>query len=120
MKLVEFSVTNFRSITSAHKIILKDLTVLVGKNNEGKSNLLRALNVAMQAVILHSRTNGRPLQYMNGRNLYDWERDFPLQYQGRKSGLESIVRLHFSLENHELNEFHNVTGIRGNEDIPIG
>lgn len=119
MKLVEFSVTNFRSITSAHKIILKDLTVLVGKNNEGKSNLLRALNVAMQAVILHSRTNGRPLQYMNVRNLYDWERDFPLQYQGRKSGLESIVRLHFSLENHELNEFHNVTGIRGNEDIPI-
>ena len=30
MKLVEFSVTNFRSITKAHKIKLQDMTVLVG------------------------------------------------------------------------------------------
>ena len=57
MKLVDFSVTNYRSITAAHKLVLQDMTVLVGKNNEGKSNLLRALNVAMVAVILHSRTD---------------------------------------------------------------
>ncbi len=50
MKLVEFSVTNYRSITVANKIKLHDCTVLVGKNNEGKSNLLNALNVAMMAV----------------------------------------------------------------------
>lgn len=31
MKLVEFSVTNYRSITKAHKIALQNLTVLVGK-----------------------------------------------------------------------------------------
>lgn len=55
MKLVEFSVTNYRSITKAHKIELQNLTVLVGKNNEGKSNLLTALNVAMTAVIMHSQ-----------------------------------------------------------------
>lgn len=55
MKLIEFSVTNYRSITTAHKIPLQNLTVLVGKNNEGKSNLLTALNVAMNAVIMHSR-----------------------------------------------------------------
>ena len=53
MKLVEFSVTNFRSITKAHKIKLQDMTVLLGKNNEGKSNLLTALNVAMEAIIQH-------------------------------------------------------------------
>ena len=47
MDLIEFSVTNFRSITTAHKIKLQDFTVLVGKNNEGKSNLLNALNAAM-------------------------------------------------------------------------
>lgn len=51
MKLVEFSVTNFRSITKAHKINLQDMTVLVGKNNEGKSNLLTALNIAMRAIL---------------------------------------------------------------------
>lgn len=31
MDLIEFSVTNFRSITTAHKIKLQDFTVLVGK-----------------------------------------------------------------------------------------
>ena len=118
MRLVEFSVTNYRSITSAHKIALKNLTVLVGKNNEGKSNLLRALNVAMNAVIFHSRNGGRPLNYYKQLD-YDWHRDFPLQYQERTSGLESIFRLNFRLEDDELNEFHSVTKIRGNEDIPI-
>lgn len=119
MRLVEFSVTNYRSITSAHKIALKNLTVLVGKNNEGKSNLLRALNVAMNAVISHSRNGGRPLNYHYKQVEYDWHRDFPIQYQERTSGLESIFRLNFRLEDGELNEFHSVTKIRGNEDIPI-
>ena len=119
MRLVEFSVTNYRSITSAHKIALKNLTVLVGKNNEGKSNLLRALNVAMNAVISHSRNGGRPLNYHYKQLEYDWHRDFPIQYQERTSGLESIFRLNFRLEDGELNEFHSVTKIRGNEDIPI-
>ena len=121
MKLVEFSVTNYRSITKAHKIFLKDYTVLVGKNNEGKSNLLRALNVAMNAVILHSRINKNGiLPRLYDRKLqYVWERDFPVQYQNRKSGLDSIFKLHFRLEDIELEEFHKATGIRGNEDIPI-
>ena len=39
MKLKKFSVTNYRSITRTSNIILQDFTVLVGKNNEGKSNL---------------------------------------------------------------------------------
>ena len=50
MLLKEFSVTNYRSITKAHKISLGDLTVLVGKNNEGKSNLLRALDTSMSII----------------------------------------------------------------------
>lgn len=50
MKLASFSVSNFRSITTAHKIQTHNITVLVGKNNEGKSNIL--LNrIANQIVI---------------------------------------------------------------------
>lgn len=121
MKLVEFSVTNYRSVTTAHKIPMQNLTVLVGKNNEGKSNILSALNVAMRAVMIHSRDTrfARPL---GGRRYgvdYDWIRDFPIQYQNRKSGLESIFKLNFRLEDAELSEFHSATGIRGNQDIPI-
>jgi len=119
MKLVEFSVTNYRSITSAHKIRLQNLTVLVGKNNEGKSNILNALNVAMMAIITHGHSDlGMPLRHRKQYG-YVWERDFPLQFQQRRSGLESIFKLHFRLEGDELTAFHNQMGIRGNEDIPI-
>jgi putative ATP-dependent endonuclease of OLD family len=54
VRLVNFSVTNYRSITVAHKIGISDVTVLIGKNNEGKSNLLRALDVAMHLLQLHA------------------------------------------------------------------
>lgn len=118
MKLVEFSVTNYRSITKAHKIALQNLTVLVGKNNEGKSNLLTALNVAMTATIMHSQEKILRA-YSRMDYLYNWKRDFPMQLQNRKSGSESIFRLKFSLEGDELGDFHSQTGIRGNEIIPI-
>lgn len=36
MKLSDFSVVNYRSITTARKIKTNNMTVLVGKNNEGK------------------------------------------------------------------------------------
>lgn len=35
MKLSDFSVVNYRSITTARKIKTNNMTVLVGKNNEG-------------------------------------------------------------------------------------
>ena len=120
MKLVSFSVTNYRSVTTAHKIPIQNLTVLVGKNNEGKSNLLSALSVATRAVMLHSSGARIPASYRGAYNInYDWVRDFPIQLQNRKSGLESIFRLDFRLEGDELSEFQALTGIRGNEAIPI-
>lgn len=122
MKLVEFSVTNYRSVTTAHKIPIDNLTVLVGKNNEGKSNILSALNVAMSAVMSHGGMSVVPRRYIareRHRFCYLWTRDFPIQLQDRKSGLESIFRLNFRLEGQELSEFQSLTGIRGNEDIPI-
>lgn len=117
MKLIEFSVTNYRSVTTAHKIPMKNLTVLVGKNNEGKSNILSALNIAMRAVMLHGRFKG--ISWQPRSVGYVWERDFPIQFQNRKNGIESSFRLNFRLEDNELSDFHTLTGIRGNEDIPI-
>ncbi len=125
MKLISFSVTNYRSITTAHKIDLSNLTVLVGKNNEGKSNLLTALNTAMSVIMLNA--DNRPsTMYLRRFRIrdrhnsgYEWERDFPLQFQNRKRGVESIFNLIFRLEGKEIEEFHNETNLRGNEDIPI-
>ena len=114
MDLVEFSVSNYRSITSAHKIKLGNYTVLVGKNNEGKSNLLNALDAAMN-IMMKRRNHGYKEIY------YVWERDFPLQLRERKraNGLVSNFNLNFKLKPEELDEFHSITGIRGNEDIPV-
>lgn len=120
MRLVEFSVSNYRSITTAQKIPIHSLTVLVGKNNEGKSNLLNALNVAMNAVIMHSRQRVRYNEYSDRYNLnFNWYKDFPIQFRNRRIGLESIFKLNFRLEGDEITEFQNETGIRSNEDIPI-
>ena len=89
MQLVNFSVTNYRSITKAHKINLQNITVLVGRNNEGKSNILMALNVAMETMMQHAN-------HANvHERLYDWQRDFPVQLQQRKNNLDSVFRLNF-------------------------
>lgn len=112
MLLKEFSVTNYRSITKAHKISLGDLTVLVGKNNEGKSNLLRALDTSMSIIALNGSWRGM-------QRLYEWERDFPIQLQNRKSGLDSIFRLRFELNEEEKKEFKKKTCLNGNEIITI-
>ncbi|MBA1446345.1 MAG: AAA family ATPase [Chromatiales bacterium] len=89
MKLVNFSVTNFRSITTAHKIPISETTVLIGLNNEGKSNLLKALSIAMEAIQEHSlnemhrRIRRRP-SYRRSENTFFWDRDFPIALQDRK------------------------------------
>ncbi|QYY37129.1 AAA family ATPase [Ruficoccus sp. ZRK36] len=60
MKIKSINIKNFRSIQSA-SLTLSNLNVFVGKNDSGKSNLLRALNL-----------------FFNDGNGYelDWDRDF--------------------------------------------
>jgi hypothetical protein len=119
MKLITFSVKNYRSITTAHKISMKNYTVLVGKNNEGKSNILKALKLSMEVLIRHSHRNiGSGLKIYCD---YNWDRDFPMQYQNRKSGLQSIFRLQFELNEAELIQFSTEIGskLNGNIDIEI-
>jgi AAA15 family ATPase/GTPase len=69
MKLIGFSVTNFRSITKAHKVSLSDTTVLIGRNNEGKSNLLKALDIAMSILQQHAVSERRGASYIGPRRL---------------------------------------------------
>ena len=131
MKLVKFSVTNFRSILKAQNIEISDTTVLVGKNNEGKSNLLKALSIAMEIIKYHARHHGmryvrqsslqrvriNPNPLMNARqtppeypfrfgvdNLYKWERDFPIS-KASQTKKKTIFKLEFNLNDDEIEEF---------------
>lgn len=125
MKLVNFSVTNFRSITKAHKVPLFDTTILIGKNNEGKSNLLKALSVAMTSLQEHAMNRERRRFYSSNmrqrrdEETYFWERDFPINFQERASGLSTILRLEFLLTEGEINEFKEEIKSNLNGTLPI-
>lgn len=120
MKLVSFSVLNFRSITTAHKIQMSNMTVLVGKNNEGKSNILRALSLAMDIMKLYAdnpRVQNMPIRYLKAR--YIWDRDYPISLQEKKPNGHSSVDLTFELTEEELQNIRINTGIRLNSNLPV-
>lgn len=116
MKLINFSVRNFRSITTAPKIQMNNMTVLVGKNNEGKSNILRALSLAMDIMKMYA------IQRNPNRRLgsqYVWERDYPISLQESRPKGYSLIDLTFELTEGELQAIRELTGIRLNSYLPV-
>lgn len=120
VRLSNFSVTNYRSITTARKIQTNNMTVLVGKNNEGKSNILRALSLAMEIMKMYA-VDPRGLRvsprYLRGH--YDWESDYPLSLQERNPNGLSSIDLNFELNNEEISTIRVITGIRRTGSIPV-
>jgi predicted ATP-dependent endonuclease of OLD family len=125
MELNSFSVTNYRSITDAHKISLSGKTTLIGKNNEGKSNILKGLKTAMRLLNIHAKPTGRipyiemKRYYGNSDDMYEWNRDFPISYQNRKSGLQTIFRLDFTLNEEDKINFNEKIKSKINGSLSI-
>jgi len=122
MNLVKFSVTNFRSITQASKIPISEITVLVGKNNEGKSNMLKALKIAMHTLRFHADKRKSRYGGFGRRNdelYYNWERDFPISLQERVKNLYSTFRLEFQLNSKEIKEFKKEIKSSLNGTLPL-
>ena len=121
MKLSDFSVVNYRSITTARKIKTNNMTVLVGKNNEGKSNILRALTLAMDIMKIYSK-DPRSLQiavrpYL--KNHYSWEKDYPISLQEKNPNGWSSIDLNFELDEQDILSIRSMTGIRLSGCIPV-
>src|SRR5690606_25319858 len=121
MRLITFSVSNFRSVTRAHRVALANLTVLIGRNNEGKSNLLRALDVAMALLQQHAQPGGRSTRTILGStpSPYVWKRDFPVQLQARRSSTQTILKLEFELSQDEIDDFRGDIGSNLNGILPL-
>ncbi len=121
MRLVNFSATNYRSITNAHRIAFSNVTVLIGKNNEGKSNLLRALEAAMLLLQQHARSEIKRIRRMSISETepYIWKRDFPIQFQNRRSATQTILKLEFLLDDAECIEFKQEIGTNLNGSLPL-
>ena len=125
MQLVSITVENYRSITKAHKIRLGRLTTLVGPNNEGKSNILRAFVTGMRALTGERQfaaiTSIRPPRTFRYslRGEYDWNRDFPLHLQPQKPDGESVIVLEFELTATEVDQFRDAIGSTLNGTLPL-
>lgn len=126
MELVKFSVTNFRSISKAHNVPIAHTTVLVGKNNEGKSNILRALATAMQAIELHAKRQRfvtRPVSSARlkrfSEDRYNWDRDFPISIQNRRGKKLTSFTLEFELTEDEIEEFKKEIKSNFNGTLPL-
>lgn len=123
MQLVSFSVTNYRSITTAYKLPIKQATILIGPNNEGKSNILRALVTALEALRSFGggRISGGRLRsgYFDAREVYHWGQDFPISLQQSKPDGESVFNLEFRLTEQEIEEFYEEVKSNLNGTLPI-
>jgi len=107
MRLKSFSVKNYRSITRTERIALGPCTVLVGPNNEGKSNILRALVLGMRILTRerYSILRGRRevISYRYGG--YDWKRDYPINLQEKQPDGKTELIIEFEPTAQELEEF---------------
>ena len=135
MKLKEFTVRNFRSISEGHKLpIDENFTVLLGKNNEGKSNLLRALALAFEILKVYARSRHnveflhRIFNYPHYRSrkneyvaidAFNWERDYPISKQNAQRQPPVFLRLDFKLTPDEQIAFRKKIGKKINEDLPL-
>lgn len=121
MKISSIQINNYRSISEA-KIPLQDLTVILGKNNEGKSNVLMAVNVAISALQIHAAIKRRRVSYRlrPDNEFYDWVRDYPVDKQkGDKRNKKSKFILDFTLAEREIEEFRKEIGNHLNGSLPI-
>ncbi len=131
MRLVSFSVENYRSITNARKIPLTDYSILIGANNEGKSNILHALALGMGALsnwvatvrrlpdgrVIRSSPNALGLRSSIG---YDWKTDFPISKQERATlGAGTKIILEFQLNDEDLLAFKEEIKSNLNGTLPI-
>ncbi|MXS74224.1 hypothetical protein CSIV_15505 [Microbacterium sp. CSI-V] len=141
MRLEEVSVANYRSIGNKTTFQLHELTTLIGPNNEGKTNLLRALALGMRMIRTWSELpeevtktgelsgqrvslvyQASPLSRRGDPNVdvpFVWQHDYPLSKQASKSTRPTELRLKFHLDDQEREQFKTQTGLQINGDLPV-
>jgi putative ATP-dependent endonuclease of OLD family len=123
VRLSYFGIENYRSIAKAQFRDLSNVTMLIGPNNEGKSNVLEALNSCLKLLaegyVFPSSTNETVRIRYGHPKSYEWESDYPISRQAKNPDGHSIFELHFTLTNDEQNEFLKQTGSRLNDVLPI-
>ena len=124
MKLISFAVRNYRSITGTSKLLIRDgITTLIGPNNEGKSNVLRAMVLSLEIASRFEEytflKGGRLRPQGRYEQPYRWETDFPIGLQPNKKEGASVFKMEFLLTSDEVNDFWTEVGSSLNGTLPI-
>ncbi len=124
MKLVAFSVRNYRSIVEAYKLSLGKYTVLVGPNNEGKSNIVKAIALSLNVLTRsrpYRRSRRAPIRYFRSsfRSDYEWSRDFPVSLQRKYQTGRSEFTLEFALTEDDFKKFREKVGVNLNTNLKV-
>lgn len=145
MKLVQFSLERFRSFIDRSTVNFSDNTVILGPNNEGKTNILAALVISFNFLTSISDDNfpfsvrekilfypveeafgdRRTQSPKDTRQVlsYSWERDYPVSLKEDKSKKQktgSVFVLHFKMTESERNKLKQETNQTfRNRIIPI-
>lgn len=105
MQLKGISITNYRSIKSANYIPIENKCVIIGPNNEGKSNILQGIVLSLTKIAGSQRRKiryyVRRFRYYDGYQNYEWERDFPLDLQENEPNGKTVFKVSFSLNEEE-------------------
>ena len=113
MQLRTFYVKSYRSIVEGTIQNIGDYSVIVGPNNSGKSNLLRAvlvsLSIALDGDFRRVRRN-RQYSYAYTGDDYNWDRDIPTSLRDEKDA-STIFKLTFEFSQADKDEFKEQFGI---------
>lgn len=118
MKLSYVTIGYYRSITEAYKIDLSNLTLLLGKNNEGKTNIIKAIELGME-ILQDADLYVRRKRIIS--RLYNWHEDYPLSLQKSKliKNKQTKIRFDFSMEPSEASELSRIIGSTLNTELSI-
>lgn len=121
MRLESFQVNYFRSIKNSEPILLNQKTIIVGKNNEGKSNYLKALNIALSILLDRRRVEFfiRRKRFLSDDSIFNWERDYPVNLQNKKKQPNTKFFLTFNLTNDDIENIKSLINIELKSNLII-
>ena len=124
MRLKSISITNYRSITTAKSIPLNNYSVVLGKNNEGKTNVLNAIRLAMTTLRMSVRQfNSSDISFhefsQERKNMYNYQRDYPVSLQADDKAAQTRLVLNFLLNDEDIVKFREYVGVVNNGSLSL-
>lgn len=125
MHLTKIEIRDFRSIDFAKIENIDRSITLIGANNEGKTNVLKAIRLGLSSLeniqynqITRQSGTLRVRRRANDES-YNWLYDFPVSKQSGSNNKPTIIRLDFELTSGEIDIFYSTFDIKINGRIPV-